>query len=149
MAILSDEQTQRIRGRAKRHNQPFMGLQIAARQAEMLKAAARADWRESLRQRATVFYQDSVERNLEWTVDFDHAMVIMTGSCHYCGILETGRFNGLDRVDNQKGYTLENVVACCRWCNRAKGRNSVEEFSTWLEWVKGSKVREYLGTTGL
>jgi hypothetical protein len=37
-------------------------------------------------------------------------------------------YNGLDRIDNAKPYTMENVVPCCATCNRAKLNLTVEEF---------------------
>lgn len=38
--------------------------------------------------------------------------------CHYCtNAIPT---IGLDRVDNFKGYYLDNIVACCRLCNLMK-----------------------------
>ena len=30
---------------------------------------------------------------------------------------------GLDRLDNSKGYVLDNVVPCCDKCNRLKHMN--------------------------
>lgn len=45
--------------------------------------------------------------------------------CHYCGIsIET---IGLDRVDNERGYFIDNVVPCCRTCNFMK-KNHQESF---------------------
>jgi hypothetical protein len=38
--------------------------------------------------------------------------------CDYCG--DEIRFIGLDRVDNNRGYEIDNVVPCCRRCNIAK-----------------------------
>ena len=40
--------------------------------------------------------------------------------CYYCGKIDKRNFNGIDRVDNKKGYTLQNCVACCNYCNHAK-----------------------------
>lgn len=64
--------------------------------------------------------------------------------CFYCGAKPsnvTGRkrksgnyiYNGLDRVDNTKGYTIDNVVPCCRFCNNAKSNHTLQEFKEWSE----------------
>ena len=64
--------------------------------------------------------------------------------CHYCGAPPAGKvtvphrktvpllYNGLDRVDNGKGYDLGNVVPCCADCNRGKRIMSREEFMAWI-----------------
>ena len=36
--------------------------------------------------------------------------------------------NGIDRVNNDKGYTLDNVVSCCPECNYMKMSLSLEGF---------------------
>lgn len=41
--------------------------------------------------------------------------------------------NGIDRVDNDKGYVPGNVSPCCWVCNIAKGTMSLDE---WAEMVK-------------
>lgn len=76
--------------------------------------------------------------------------------CHYCGVppenvsyrpsrvakvrgtITTGKqrsqwiYNGLDRIDSDKGYTINNVVACCGICNHAKHTMSYRDFIRWL-----------------
>ncbi len=37
-------------------------------------------------------------------------------------------YNGLDRVDSNRGYTKENTVSCCKRCNIAKNNQTSEEF---------------------
>jgi 5-methylcytosine-specific restriction endonuclease McrA len=71
------------------------------------------------------------------------------GACHYCGAVP-GRsivnpsqqlrgdqesrdhsrytYNGLDRLDNGRGYEPSNVVPCCWPCNQLKGRMDVDAF---------------------
>lgn len=41
-------------------------------------------------------------------------------------------YNGVDRIDSTKGYSVENCVACCINCNRSKSDMSLEEFKDWL-----------------
>lgn len=45
--------------------------------------------------------------------------------CTYCG-LDANK--GIDRVDNQFGYTKENSVSCCKNCNYMKNKLSLQEF---------------------
>ena len=41
-------------------------------------------------------------------------------------------YNGLDRIDSEKHYTADNVVPCCKICNRAKNDMSQKDFFDWL-----------------
>ena len=43
--------------------------------------------------------------------------------------------NGIDRIDSGKGYTLDNVIPCCKYCNVAKLNHSQEDFLAWVERV--------------
>lgn len=79
---------------------------------------------------------------------------LVTQICHYCGTppyalsinspqgsearKEHSKFlyNGLDRKDSDRGYTLDNVVPCCKRCNFGKHEMTQEEFSTWLDLVQ-------------
>jgi hypothetical protein len=70
---------------------------------------------------------------------------LVSEKCFYDGvepyryIKDKGRFsnkhlfNGLDRIDNTKGYTLDNVVPCCKECNIAKNNMSLEDFKNWTK----------------
>lgn len=60
--------------------------------------------------------------------------------CHYCNSLPKSIkrvrnrhgqpyvYNGIDRVNNSLGYTLDNCVPCCEMCNRMKLAYSVDQF---------------------
>lgn len=66
--------------------------------------------------------------------------------CVYCGqgpveqehsyehSYSTGKFfgNGIDRMDNNEGYTLSNSVPCCETCNRAKRALPIKTFTSWI-----------------
>jgi hypothetical protein len=68
--------------------------------------------------------------------------------CYYCkfppfSIQKGGKqkfgsfkYNGLDRINNKIGYTIDNVVTCCEFCNRAKYTHKKEEFERWLKHVQ-------------
>ncbi len=44
-------------------------------------------------------------------------------------------YNGVDRINNSRGYALGNVVPCCKQCNIMKSRMLVNEFYDWIERV--------------
>ena len=84
------------------------------------------------------------QRNLPF--DLDHAAIrrLITASCFYCGIepyrcwnirrqagIDTLKCNGIDRIENERGYVLDNVVPCCPRCNYAKRDMSLQEFAAW------------------
>ena len=49
-------------------------------------------------------------------------------SCHYCGTIDTDRATGVDRINNDLGYSVENCVTCCTACNLSKGTSSVQQY---------------------
>jgi len=63
----------------------------------------------------------------------------------YSKILKTGRkvykstpfvANTLDRIDNNKGYTVDNVQTLCDICNQAKHTLKNEDWLNWLDRIK-------------
>jgi hypothetical protein len=63
-------------------------------------------------------------RNIGFEISDEEASILFCSVCHYCGYQAPHRLNGIDRVVNTLGYVKGNVVACCSYCNRAKGRTS-------------------------
>lgn len=55
----------------------------------------------------------------------EQAISIMEKPCHYCG--DTSKI-GIDRVDSDKHYTLENSLPCCAMCNKMKNTYTKTEF---------------------
>ena len=71
------------------------------------------------------FKSNANRRGLEITLTRDEFMSFWSKPCKYCGsVLDRV---GLDRLDNSKGYSLDNVVSCCPTCNYMKQRMSEEE----------------------
>lgn len=79
------------------------------------------------------------ERNLEQALTDEQIIELHKGNCHYCGAPPSQTwfrprnngsyiYNGIDRVDNNKGYTIMNTVSCCWNCNKAKDTQTYDEF---------------------
>lgn len=62
--------------------------------------------------------------------------------CYYCGAeIRTGV--GLDRIDNHKGYLIENCLPCCGFCNSVRGAHlSVEETKRVVILLKEMRKKE-------
>jgi len=60
----------------------------------------------------------------------DEEMIeLFKSNCKYCNKeAKEGNYSGIDRVDNNKPYTRENVVACCGMCNMMKCAYEKKEF---------------------
>ena len=85
-------------------------------------------------------------RNIYWDLTFEQWSDMIQQSCHVCGSSPTLRegkvhmmvgtrvpINGLDRIDNGIGYTLNNVRPCCSTCNYMKHRLNEKEFLNHIE----------------
>lgn len=93
---------------------------------------------EAARNKILTAYQSGArKRGYDWNLSVDEFTDLTSQDCHYCGYppdygKNTFRYNGLDRLDNNKGYNLDNVVPCCWICNKAKGSLSYDEFRKWI-----------------
>jgi hypothetical protein len=101
------------------------------------------------------------QRNITFSINFDQFINMATQDCKYCGsapkrysayvkangidlcdgnsviqatIDRSWIFaNGIDRVNSDIGYRLDNCVPCCSICNAAKTDMTLVEFELWLD----------------
>lgn len=78
-----------------------------------------------------------------WQLTEEMFDALTSGPCHYCGsaptnkhVLHTGFgefvYNGIDRKDSARGYEIDNVVSCCKVCQKAKSNMPYEKFIAFL-----------------
>jgi len=53
-------------------------------------------------------------------LSFDEFTGLVTGSCYYCTHRDENETIGIDRINNDIGYTKENCVPACWTCNKMK-----------------------------
>lgn len=93
----------------------------------------------------------AAKRNYAFLLSKEDFKKLTESVCYYCGAPpaavhvahhdrskesiqhESYVFNGVDRVENSLGYTPENSVACCKFCNISKRERSIPEFSEWAK----------------
>lgn len=92
----------------------------------------------------STYKRGAKKRNLDFKITFEEFKELITKECYYCDtppqstFLKKGakyslKYNGIDRVDNKRGYVEGNLVTCCKYCNFSKSKSSFEEFKDWLE----------------
>lgn len=65
------------------------------------------------------WYKTSAKRrNVEFNLTKEQFSSFKNVPCHYCGTITN--VIGLDRMNNNKGYEISNIVSCCKICNSGK-----------------------------
>lgn len=94
-------------------------------------------------------YEAAINKNLPFELSKEQCEEFFQANCYYCAsppsctlrmkqmtTSNKGRYNrstpytynGIDRVDNSKGYTTENCVTACVNCNKAKNNRPLQNF---------------------
>lgn len=87
-------------------------------------------------------YQSAAQKSgRQFLLSRDLFYEITQKNCYYCGgapkefvrspkAIANGHFigNGIDRIDNSKGYLPDNVLPCCKTCNKMKGVLGIDDF---------------------
>lgn len=85
--------------------------------------------------------------NKEISLSFNEISFFYVKSCIYCGSNEKNdpykRKNGLDRLNNDKGYTKDNCISCCRNCNYMKWIYNVKDFLMACRNISNNKKAVY------
>jgi hypothetical protein len=111
----------------------------------------------------TVYKRAAKSRNHNFELTKEQFLFLISENCHYCGsepkpynkyCLKNGvpiklihrqksyeemisrswiKANGIDRKNNEIGYTIENSVTCCIICNHAKHTMPYDEFIVYLD----------------
>jgi hypothetical protein len=62
----------------------------------------------------------ALKRELPFELTLEHFKILISKPCFYCNHHVSEEANGIDRVDNTKGYIIDNCISCCEMCNRLK-----------------------------
>jgi hypothetical protein len=99
--------------------------------------------------RIEMYINKALHMNKAWKLTMEQAIEIFTRPCKYCGnemkeMNDNGiefSHNGLTRIDNDGGYTMENVVTLCNMCNFMRSGFTEIDFLYYCE-----NIRIYIGS---
>jgi hypothetical protein len=70
----------------------------------------------------------AVKKNLDFVLSRDEYLCLITQDCYLCGKNSNSHhLNGIDRIDNNMGYSMDNVKSCCANCNYMKKNYILED----------------------
>jgi hypothetical protein len=83
------------------------------------------------------YKRSAIDRGIEFNLSTDVFKKLIHSNCFYCGLepkqLVNGmEYNGIDRLENLRGYEFDNCLACCKTCNRAKSNLTENEFMDFM-----------------
>lgn len=87
----------------------------------------------------SVYKHNALKRDLEYSLTIEDFKRLTSLNCYYCndapkyahnGVTCSTPYiyNGIDRVNNSIGYTLDNSIPCCRTCNWMKRTQLQSDF---------------------
>ena len=83
--------------------------------------------------RFQIYRQGAKRRGIPFELNLDEFKSFWQRPCTYCkDPIDT---IGLDRIDSQQGYKLDNCTPCCYICNTAKWEMSIKQFFAWVKKV--------------
>lgn len=94
------------------------------------------------------YNRQAAQRSLSFDLTREEFRKLVTADCSYCGAKPSQKsqngssernhrhtrffYNGVDRINNDLGYSPSNTVSCCGICNKAKSQMSYEQFREWI-----------------
>lgn len=106
------------------------------------------------------YKRNAKKRKISFCLSFEEFVYLIKQKCEYCTEEPSaaytkhytsnvnGRkhktilYNGIDRVDNEKGYDINNVVSCCKYCNSMKHTYDLSNFLAWVNKVSINLISE-------
>jgi 5-methylcytosine-specific restriction endonuclease McrA len=93
--------------------------------------------------RWSTFKSQARRRGIPFSITELEHFAIALQQCSYCGGKEsTSMFNGIDRVDSNSDYSLQNLVPCCKICNVMKGSMGKQQFLEHVNAIHLHKARK-------
>ena len=82
----------------------------------------------SIKYRYYYFKKQAQKTHRKVEISLQCFTLLTRSGCYYCGTKVVSTGSGLDRIDSNKGYLIDNVVTCCHPCNWMKRNLSVKDF---------------------
>ena len=102
------------------------------------------------------YRRGALSRGYSFELSLPEFLEVTQQPCYYCGAppsnIQKGVvpfiYSGVDRVDNNLGYTKDNIVPSCFHCNKMKGTHSQEDFLKQIAAISSNLILNKGNTNG-
>jgi hypothetical protein len=88
----------------------------------------------------------ALKRNYSFNLSKEEFKLLTNNNCYYCGCAPNQiitdidlygdyTYNGIDRLDNNIGYEINNCVSCCKICNIMKWDMNIPSFISHMKQI--------------
>lgn len=102
-----------------------------------------------------IYKKNAEKRNLSFNLNKTEFRNFTKNPCYFCKKLPSTImksrsskgdyiYNGIDRINSNLGYFLENCVSCCTICNMMKRDMNVEDFLIHIQMIHENDLEENL-----
>ncbi len=78
------------------------------------------------------FKKSAHQRNIHYKINDSDLLKLINCFCTYCGGMNERGWNGLDRINNNGIYELNNVTPACKYCNMIKGPHNMIDIPNYI-----------------
>lgn len=94
------------------------------------------------------YKKSAIKRGYSFELSTDSFSRIIKNNCYYCNtqpkqVIGDLVYNGIDRLENDKGYNIENCLACCGKCNKMKSDMSIRDFEDHIMNIYNNISKQY------
>lgn len=98
-------------------------------------------WRDCNAGTYNEYIRNARYKNIPFDLNITSFHNIAGERCYYCWRSDSDDHeNGIDRIDNNKGYIISNCVACCSECNYMKGPMDIQDFMNVCKQVSDNEI---------
>lgn len=134
--ILTKQRELRKKKRQENANSPSvlaraMEIDRKRKEAKLRRKKRKRPKKLTISRKLKEFKKGAMMRGLKWEISDEEAIWLFNQPSEYCGrepIPSARKWNGIDRIENEKFYVHGNCASCCWPCNKAKGTLSGPEF---------------------